>query len=166
MNRSKTWKFEDVQRKWLDELSYETARAYGGALLRAKKLCPAGDFLKVDEPALKSAILNVASVAMKRRIVSALHSFFAYALDVGAVPSDPSRRIKLRILGSLDSGELLKASGLRAQATWGDVLRLTLGSRAGTTAADDLFRRLMVRLRRCQTPASLRSMLRKRVAND
>jgi len=102
---------------------------------------------------------------MRKRAVSALHSFFSVALDLGAIDVDPSRRIKLRLMDREENVSLLKAAGISPNAKWLDIAA-RIAARAGrrTEADRELERRLVVRLRKCRTREALQLALRESVA--
>jgi hypothetical protein len=167
MKRKDNWTFSMVYETWLNGLPDETAKAYGSALRGAREECSPKNFLAVREEMLWQHIKTVSSKAMQRRIVSALHSFFAVALDVGAVDADPSRRVKLRLLGRETEAELLSQIGYGVSTTWSEVIQgAEQRSHGRSEAAQELERRLLVRLRKCRTALELRATLREKVIRE
>ncbi|MHB8355133.1 MAG: hypothetical protein ACYDDQ_00380 [Vulcanimicrobiaceae bacterium] len=158
--------FHAIYRAWHDRLPDETAKAYGGMVRLADKSCGVTNFLFVTEAALWDYVKSIDNVSMQRRAVSALHSFFNFALDAEALDRDPSRRINLRLLSREDSLALLERINYTGETTWGDIIKNVASRLHGRSeAAKELERRLMVRLRKCRTSADLRNVLREAVVS-
>jgi hypothetical protein len=163
MKRNEAFSFFDVYSTWICGLPNETAKAYGGALCRAQKACRMRNFLAVTEKQLREHVSGIASLAMQRRTVSALHSFFSCALDVGAIRVDPSRRIKLRFLTRESNAALLSRAGYQSNVTWGEIVHhASVRGRKSSDAVEELQRRLIARLRKCHVPGELRYALREK----
>jgi hypothetical protein len=164
VKRNNSHSFVDVYDTWIRRLADETAKAYGGALCNAKKGCAVRDFLAVEEEHLWKYVSGIANSAMRRRAVSSLHSFFSFALDVGTIRVDPSRRVKLRLLNRESNAALLSSAGYNPNSTWIDIVHGTSDRRRKRNEAlHELERRLVARLRKCRTPQDLRSTLREKV---
>src|SRR5487761_2579133 len=96
MNSKQNIEFRAVLDSWLSTLPEETAKAYGRMLraLAARGRSP----LVIGREEITEYVHSETSTKMKQRAVSAVHSFYGYALDREKIKSDPSRRVSLRRL--------------------------------------------------------------------
>ena len=110
--------------------------------------------LRVSDAELRLFVLEASTVLMQRRTISALHSFYRYALDEGLLMHDPSRNLYVRTLAADTNEDLLKALALSRDVTWGGILTAATRGPAARwrgKAGAEILRRALARLRRCRT---------------
>jgi len=155
--------WNSVATRWLEGLEEETARVYGAVMRRMAE--SVGDpFLAEESELAKFVRRSSGSLAMRRRCVSAIHSFYRFALDEDAITRDPSRNVYLRRIDRRSNADLLKSVGSKnGEETLSELIadaveihRFRWTSEAGR----EMLRRMAGLLRRCSDDKELLRLLR------
>ncbi|MHB8355454.1 MAG: hypothetical protein ACYDDQ_02050 [Vulcanimicrobiaceae bacterium] len=142
----------------------ETARAYG-RIVRDISDAYRNPLLLNERDVIKY-VQSKNSLAMKRRAVSALHSFYAFALDSNSIESDPSRRVSLRRISYVSNADLLVRLHYTNALTWGQLLNNLAKAEPGQfRVRDEILRRAVVRMRKCRTASDLAEAVRERIGD-
>lgn len=150
----------DVVERWIRTLRGDTSRTYGSVL---RKLATEQDPLSCSPLRLEAFVKAASTVRMRQRRVSALHRFYAFALDERILDADPSRRLYLRNLNRQPTSEILVRVGASNDATVFDLLRDRVGKRRlRWTSSDgkDLLKRLYGAISAASSPMQLLDILK------
>lgn len=114
---------------------------------------------------LSDFVSSASTHRMRQRRVSALHAFYGFALDQGAIQADPSRKVYVRRAERVPTWNLLQSIGCaNDKITWHDLISDALRTRKYRWASEngkETLRRMLAHLRQCRNEQDLLRALRR-----
>ncbi len=170
-------RLDSIIEEWNTTLSGPTALAYRGSLNLLRRSIGDDRVLSTTSDELRSFLESVRADSMRRRAVSAIHSFYAFAEERKYLRKDPSQRLYVKRLKRPTFESVVSRCRVskerRHKLVWSDYLS-SLGfpksskakafSRLSSLDRCALLSRFVGQVRACQSEATLRSLLKSPIA--